>query len=1377
MFQRFIGARRAGKMLVVLVTIAGGLSAGALPAHAAGGSGTVTKTKNVKQACAGTTRKGEMRCFALTRTDVTGRKGIIPHVTPSGYGPADLQDAYDLPSTTTGAGQTVAIVDAFDDPTAEADLGVYRSQFGLAPCTTANGCFHKVNQDGLDAPLPTPDVGWAEEISLDIQMVSAICPNCHILLVEANSNFDVDLFAAVDTAVAMGAKYVSNSYGGGEDPSELTFDASFNHPGVAITASTGDFGFGVSYPAASQYVTAVGGTSLVTDSNARGWSETAWSGAGSGCSDFEPKPSFQTDPDCSNRTDADVSAVADPATGVAVYDTFGLPGWAVFGGTSVSAPIIASTYALAGTPESGTYPNSYPYSSTFALNDVTSGSNGSCGGSYLCNATTGYDGPTGLGTPEGVLAFGPPGPHGHVAGQVTNSGTGLPISGAQVTAGTGSGLTDGSGHYDLSLAVGTYDVTAAAFGFAPKTVTGVAITENNTTTQNIALDPVPSVTLSGTVTDGSGHGWPLYAKITVDGVPGGPIYTAPGTGHYAVSLPASNTYMLHVSAVYPGYQSADVSVSVGATDTVRNISLQVDSLACDAPGYAVHVAGVTESFDAPTVPAGWSVINHTTGGGWGFTDDGNRGNLTGGDGGFAMIDSDHLGPGLSQDTELRTPMINFTGVSSPTIGFNSDYFAFLDSTADVDLSIDGGATFNTVLHQTSSVRGPILITIPIPQAANQSAVQVSFRFRGDFAFWWEVDNAFVGNRTCDPIHGGLVVGNVNDGNTGAGVNGATVTSVDAPTETATSAATPDDPNLGDGFYWMFSSLTGSHKFTASRGGYKSQTQTINVATDSATTKNFTLGAGHFVVTPDTVHKTVKLGNHVTAPITIKNTGSVTATLNLAEQDNGFTLLTAQTAGAPLNLVNGTYSSHRLATSGRGPTVKPAATPYAAPWTDIADYPISVMDNFVGFDSGKLYSVGGTDGIFTLNNGYSYDPGSGVWTPIAGMANDREKPTGAFINGKFYVTGGWGDSGDPVNVLEIYDPAANSWSTGASVPTAFAASASAVVNGKLYVIGGCDTFSCGFNNVYVYDPAADSWSAAANYPLASSWLGCGTLGGQIYCAGGTNDSGDTAQGYSYNPATDSWSPIANIPIDLWGMGYTAGNGVLLLSGGVTNGNSTLTNQGFMFDPGAGTWTAIANSNNTVYRGGSTCGFYKIGGSTGGFSPIANSEVLPGFDQCSGASDVTWLSESKTSVKLKPGGSIHVTLTLNAGADIVTQPGDYGALLTYTSDTPYQVPSTNVVMSVTPPASWGKVMGTVTGVACDGSSTLLAGATVQINTHLTHFTLKTDKNGVYALWLDKANNPLTMIAAKDGWQPQTRKISITAGATKVVNWALLTTNVCH
>lgn len=348
-----------------------------------------------------------MRCHSRIRTDTQGM--ALSAAAPTGLGPPDLVAAYGLPSS--GAhGKTVAIVDAYDNPNAEADLAVYRAQYGLPPCTTANGCFRKVNQLGQPGPYPIPDQGWSGEISLDVDMVSAVCPDCKILLVEANEPSTDALGAAVNMAVQLGASAVSNSYGGPEDASIVDADELyFHHPGVTITVSAGDTGTGAAYPATGKYVTAVGGTTLARSTqNSRGWVESAWGkgffskylgGTGSGCSKFISKPSFETDTKCANRMESDVSAVADPATGPAVYDTYGYGGWLTVGGTSASAPIIAGIYTLTG--HAGAEAN-FSYTNPGAFFDVTSGSNGwFCHASYFCNGKVGYDGPTGNGTPNG----------------------------------------------------------------------------------------------------------------------------------------------------------------------------------------------------------------------------------------------------------------------------------------------------------------------------------------------------------------------------------------------------------------------------------------------------------------------------------------------------------------------------------------------------------------------------------------------------------------------------------------------------------------------------------------------------------------------------------------------------------------------------------------------------------------------------------------------------------------------------------------------------------------------------------------------------------------------------------------------------------------
>jgi subtilase family serine protease len=336
-------------------------------------------------------RTGYARCLSWVRTDV---KGLIRNATPGGYGPSDLGKAYGLTAYSSGSGRTVAIVDAFVDPNAGKDLAVYRARYGLPACNGSNGCF------ATKAFGKQTNISWAQEESLDVDMVSAICPGCHILLVEAASN-SLSALATAEKYATTHANYVSNSWSG--DEASKAYDSIFNVSGVAITAATGDNGHNkvAQWPAILPTVTAVGGTSLTSISPR---AESAWSGAGSGCSKIYAKPSFQSglSTGCSLRAQADVSAVANPNTGVAVYDTFHSYGWLVFGGTSVATPIIASVFALAGNTANNN--DAYLYGHSASLNDVTSGSNGTCG-VPMCMAAKGWDGPTGLGTPKGISAF------------------------------------------------------------------------------------------------------------------------------------------------------------------------------------------------------------------------------------------------------------------------------------------------------------------------------------------------------------------------------------------------------------------------------------------------------------------------------------------------------------------------------------------------------------------------------------------------------------------------------------------------------------------------------------------------------------------------------------------------------------------------------------------------------------------------------------------------------------------------------------------------------------------------------------------------------------------------------------------------------------
>ena len=413
--------------------------------------------------------------------------GAVPEPQPGS--PAYMQQAYDLGylSQSRGAGDTVAIVDAYDDPAAEADLDVYRSYFGLPACTTANGCFRKVDQDGGQS-FPSQAPGWDNEIPLDLDAVSALCPRCKILLVEANSNNSSDLLVAQAEANALGANQISDSWGG-TDPLGLPPSGDYTFPGVATIASAGDDGYlgpgNDQYPAALPDVTAAGGTDLIPAStsgieNARGFTEQAWSSSGSGCDTEVAKPAWQSDAGCSGRSYNDLSANADPQTGLDVYDSSD-GGWVLAGGTSESAPLIAAYYAITGA--SAATP-AWAYQHSSLLNDPIGGSDGTCPASmaYICTAGPGYSGPTGVGSISGAVTAGAPGIGGPgPTGSYTQSAAG---TSAQLQAGiypNGSdtrywwqyGTSSAYGHSTASVDAGPgqtpVTVTSTVTGLAAKT--------------------------------------------------------------------------------------------------------------------------------------------------------------------------------------------------------------------------------------------------------------------------------------------------------------------------------------------------------------------------------------------------------------------------------------------------------------------------------------------------------------------------------------------------------------------------------------------------------------------------------------------------------------------------------------------------------------------------------------------------------------------------------------------------------------------------------------------------------------------------------------------------------------------------------------------
>ncbi|WP_428963380.1 S8 family serine peptidase [Micromonospora fluostatini] len=1054
-------------------------------------------------------------------------------------------------------------------------------------------------------------------------------------------------------------------------------------------------------------------------------------------------------------------------------------GYASFNGTSMAAPHVSGTVALiwsaAPTLRGDLAATEALLDGTAIDVDATT-----CGGTAEDNNVFGE------GRLDAYAAVGqaPRGPVGRVSGTVTDAADGDPVAGATVAAGTRRAVTGTDGRYALTVPAGEVTLTASAYGYGERTET-VTVAEGGAVVRDFALRAVASVTISGRVTDGSGHGWPLYASIEVSGRPGAPVFTDPVTGRYSVTVPGDATYRLTTTARYPGYRSVPTEVTV--TDTAKTVDVAVPvEPACVAAGYAGSLSAplLSESFDGATAPAGWTVRNRTDKGGWVFTDLGRRGNLTGGSGGFAIVDSDQLGSGNTQDTDLVSPTVDLSGAAAPVLRFNSDWRAVgISDTADVDVSTDAGATWTTVWHQTTSRRGPRVEEVPLTPAAGAATVQVRFRFKGTFAWWWQVDNVQFVNRECTPVPGGLVVGTVTDRNTGAPVVGATVTSDDRPQDRATTVATPEDPNLPDGFYHLFSGLTGEHPFTTARTPYPPLTRPVTVVADDARRADFALAAGRLTVTPTTIESHQAYGSTRSTRVTVRNTGSAPATVELLERGGGFETLVNR-AGAPRRdvPVKGISKERTGAAYGGGVTARAGSAGSggnaAEAWAPIAKLPAAIFDNAAANLDGRIYSVGGGGGTGLERKAWVYDPGTGAWSALPDLPNARSKPVAAAVGGKLYVLGGWGADDDPVASVDVFDPAAGTWSTvpGAVNPAPAAAAGGAVVNGRIHLVGGCLDATCtDSNKLMVFDPATGAFRTGAAYPHAVSWLACGGIGGALYCAGGVGST-EYTDAWRYDPGADTWSALPNLPVDLWGSQYASAGGLLILAGGVTGGSTSVTNVTLGYDPVAGRWQNLPNAGFGRYRGAAACGAYKIGGSPSSFVGSADSELLAGLDQCTEATDLPWLSSSPASFTLAPGASQTVTVTLTATAAAgVVQPGTFTGELGFVANTPYPVSPVAVEMNVSPPGSWGKLQGTVTGVTC-GGATVGVPATVRANLvdSTTGYTLTADAQGRYVWWLPRGR--YDVIVAKDGWVPQVQRTRVDAGIVHTLDVVLSPASTC-
>ncbi|WP_122260787.1 cell wall-binding repeat-containing protein [Ornithinimicrobium cerasi] len=1071
------------------------------------------------------------------------------------------------------------------------------------------------------------------------------------------------------------------------------------------------------------------------------------------------------------------------APGVNVRSSVPGGGYESFSGTSMAAPHVGGAVALlwAAAPD---LIGDVTFTRELLDGSAVDTPDEQCGGSPGDNNVYGE----GRLDAIALLDSAPIGDTGRVAGTVTDAASAEALAGATVTLQaerTRSTTTAADGTYGIRLGSGEWDVTTSKFGYLPDAAT-VTVPVDDTVVHDVALEAAPTGMLSGTVTDGSGQGYPLYARISVQGQSSVGAYTDPLTGAYTLDLPVG-THVVRATAQLPGYQVESREVVVVAADgSVADFALLVDPVTCSAPGYTLVLDGTTETYDSLALPEGWSVED-LQGDGlvWRFDDPMAIGNLTGGQGGFAEANS-MLDVG-SGDTVLVSPPLDASAMTTVSVVYKQLFDTFGGSSGAVEVSADGGITWVVVHEETTFVIEDEVTLDVTDQLAGASQAHVRFRYQDpppEPDLLWQVDDVFLGSRTCEPLGGGLVVGYVQDDLEGAGIVNARVSSVDNPSDAGTSRATPDDPALDDGFYWLHSELTGSHPFLATARNYGTDQQDVTVLEGAVARADFVLGQAILEIDPTSLTTTVALGEADGGEFTVTNTGTSTAQITFTERRGDFEILRADGSrmssqqavaadGAPLvsRPVEVSVGSSALREDLREAAA--AAAPADEPWTDLTDLPVPVTGNRVVSLDGVWYSVGGFS--FTDFPGlYRYDAPALEWQPLAALPAPVELPLAAAVDGRIVVAGGWSASGEPTSDTWIYDPETDSWAPGAPLPTPVSSMGVAVTAGEVLAVGGCTTGFCLplVDTVQAYDIASDSWSVRTPFPVPVAFPSCGGLDGGVVCAGGIDSSEQMLDAtWAYDPSADAWTSRAPAPATLFAPAAASANGQLVAVSGIQDGQ--LTNASWAYDPVADSWSPLPNANHAVYRGGGACGFLRAGGQDD-FDLVSSAELLPGLDLCaeSGA-DVEWLVLDTTEAVLDPGQSVTVGVTTDSSA--VNQPGTYTAGVGVVANVPVTPAPVDVTMHVTPPLSWGKVTGTAYLEDCEGG--LVAGDSVGIDITPVRegvgdgWLIMTDQEGVYARWINTQVGTLRMTALLTGFRPDPHLVDLARGGTVVQDFALL------
>jgi len=991
-------------------------------------------------------------------------------------------------------------------------------------------------------------------------------------------------------------------------------------------------------------------------------------------------------------------------------------GW---GGTSMSAPHVTGLIALMW-QAAPCLVGDYTTTETILENTATPipYDDGTGGGAHVPNYAAGWGEINALAAVEAAAASCG---DSTIAGQVTNSATSAPVAGATVWATSTTDqrktASDANGFYALNVFSDTYTLTASRYGYQTRVIPGVGATTGATTTQNIVLTPAAYYEVSGQVTDAA-TGWPLYAHIRITGDPFDPVapnnavWTDPATGAYSVMLAEGITYTFQVAAWAPGYNAAPDDVGPLTTDATANFALQANTGTCTAPGY-YFVDGMMANFeDDAFPPAGWTVVNNGGSCEWAGDDPGGNGNLTGGTGKFAVADSDACGSGTTMNTDLISPPFDVSGLSQVNLSFAYDYNNYTTGeVAAVDVSANGGATWVNVVTWTTDQRGPATFSQNVTALlAGSTQARVRFHYLApSWDWWWEVDDVVLGNPVCvAPTDGGLVVGNIYDGNyPTVALNGATV--VNAAGGKTTAMATPLDVAVDDAFYTLFAP-SGAQVFTATLKGYHPDVATVTVLDAATVEQDFQLPAGLLVATPDGVAVTVELGFTDNATLNLGNTGGAAATFELKEHEGRFAPIHIQAYTGNLPADDALVSTG-LAPRKAALTAETSA-PLAFPLADAA--PAFAID-----------LIAGELGTFMSD-------APGVWTTIGGIALGGPF-AGDFLNGDF-------------SQMYVLDYDANTFYTvdmatgvataiGPSVPNGFWTGMAGSSDGTLYAASTTGSQSY----LYTIDPAT----------------GAPTLVGEITNAPIIIAIAVNADGQMYGVDIGSDVLVAIDPAT--GAGTVVGS----------TGFSANYAQGMDFEEESGVlyWAAYGSSGELRIIDTATGASTSVGAFPGG------AEVDCLAFATGGAADVPWLAEAPVMGSVPAAGNTPIGLDFDAAyvdqpgeyhAELIVQNDTpYGK---------FSVPVTMTVTAPQSWGKLtGTVTGL--GV-CDGDPAPLEEAEVRVESATTGQTwmVKTDVSGTYHLWIDQAHSPLTVTVTAPDYFGETGGVMVQQGQTTVVDFDL-------